>query len=154
MWFLIPLSYGIDVFRGPRHLESDENRSKIGLPNQQSAFPKNYTKKHQKNTKFNENLSPKGTQRGGEELQKTSLFLLGSALGPPGALQVAKKSPRVPKYSPGTSKLTFWGRKRPQNTHFFYEFLKDSQQFSSILGLEIESTVNPHVQERLEKRRV
>ena len=154
MWFLTPLSYGIDVFRSPRHLESDENRSKIGLPNKQSAFPKNYTKKRQKNTKSNENWSPKGTQRGGEELQKTSLFLLGSALGSPGALQVAKKSPRVPKCSTGTPKLTFWCRKYIKKPDFLCEFSIDFQQFSLTLGLEIQSAGNPHVQERLKKRRV
>ena len=53
-----------------------------------------------------------GIQREGEKVQKTSLFLLGSALGSPGPLQVTKMEPKDTKILPRDPKLRFWCRKQ------------------------------------------
>ena len=90
-----------------------------------------------------------GYPEGGEKVEKTFLFLLGSALGSPGPLQVTKMEPKDAKVLPRDPKPKVLGSKTASK---MYNSLIDIRQifasYASILGLEEQKPGNQYVHEK------
>ena len=89
-----------------------------------------------------------GYPEGGESLKNQS-FLLGSALGFPGALQVTKKEPKGAEMPPRAPKIVVLESKTASKMHnFFIDFRQIFGNSESILGLEMQKTGYPYVHEK------